>query len=215
VPHVDGRFLGELGPPLRRWDGSRLLGVIRQDGSLPMTGALQNTAGIINLDKQFAAYFGKIFFRADDGTPKVLIKGYYNGIEIRTGADTDTANLACKYFSASYWQALETTSWLAAKPSIGSIIVLYGYDGVASQEVARVQSGNIPTFNIPLAGNISIIDDRFIQIGKDSDGSLPTPGADYRGKVIRVEGASGVADVLYCCMKKTDNSYAWIQVATG
>jgi len=46
-------------------------------------------------------------------------------------------------------------------------------------------------------------------------GSLPDPSVDYRGAMIRVEGGSGVADKLYCCMKKADNTYAWIQVASG
>jgi len=58
-------------------------------------------------------------------------------------------------------------------------------------------------------------DDNFLLIGKDSDGSLPPASSSYRGKMIRVEGGAGVTDKLYCCMKKADNSYEWVQVATG
>jgi len=58
-------------------------------------------------------------------------------------------------------------------------------------------------------------DDCYIQVGRDSDGSLPTPSSYYRGKMIRVEGGAGVADKLYCCMKKADDTYAWVQIASG
>jgi len=54
---------------------------------------------------------------------------------------------------------------------------------------------------------------RYVQIGKVA--SLPTAGAGYRGKMIRVEGGSGVADILYMCMKKADDTYGWIQIASG
>ena len=44
---------------------------------------------------------------------------------------------------------------------------------------------------------------------------LPAASATYRGKTVRVEGAEGVADKLYCCMKADDDSYSWVQVAIG
>ena len=69
--------------------------------------------------------------------------------------------------------------------------------------------------NIPRAGDITMLDDKFIQIGKDSDGTLPTPSADYRGKMIRVEGGAGVADKLYMCMKSAADTYSWVQIASG
>lgn len=51
------------------------------------------------------------------------------------------------------------------------------------------------------ADDITIFPDNFLQIGKDSDGMLPTAASDYRGKVIRVEGGVGVADKTYQCLK--------------
>ncbi|HEV3050773.1 MAG TPA: hypothetical protein VGX50_10705, partial [Longimicrobium sp.] len=39
--------------------------------------------------------------------------------------------------------------------------------------------------------------------------ALPTASAQYRGRIIRVEGASGVADALYICEKNVANAYAW------
>jgi len=69
--------------------------------------------------------------------------------------------------------------------------------------------------DISRMGDLSIIEDRFLRIGKDSDGTLPTASADYRGKMIRVEGGAGVADKLYICMKTAADTYSWIQVASG
>jgi len=64
-------------------------------------------------------------------------------------------------------------------------------------------------------GNLVAADDTFIKPGKDSDGSLPTADASYRGKMIRVEGGAAVADKLFMCMKKADDTYAWVQIASG
>jgi len=55
---------------------------------------------------------------------------------------------------------------------------------------------------------------RYTFLGKTENG-LPTADETMRGVMIRLEGATGVADKLYCCMKKADNTYAWIQVASG
>jgi len=68
---------------------------------------------------------------------------------------------------------------------------------------------------IGVESDLLLSDDKFLKVGRDSDGSLPAPSATYRGRMIRVEGASGVADKLYICMKNTDDSYSWIEVASG
>jgi len=60
-----------------------------------------------------------------------------------------------------------------------------------------------------------LTDDNFFKVARDSDGVLPTPSAAYRGYMIRSEGAAGVADRMYMCMKKVDDSYQWVQVASG
>lgn len=39
--------------------------------------------------------------------------------------------------------------------------------------------------------------------------TLPTAGSAYRGQVRAVRGATGVADVLYVCMKDAADAYAW------
>lgn len=63
--------------------------------------------------------------------------------------------------------------------------------------------------------DIKFEDDKSFFVGKDADGSLPTASESYRGKILRVEGGAGVADKLYMCMKKADDTYAWVQVASG
>jgi len=70
-------------------------------------------------------------------------------------------------------------------------------------------------FSILRAGNIDFLDDKFLKIGKDSDGALPAASSTYRGKMIRVEGGAGVADKLYVCMKSASDAYSWAQVASG
>lgn len=58
-------------------------------------------------------------------------------------------------------------------------------------------------------------DDKSVFVGKDADGSLPTANSVLRGKLLRVEGGEGAADKVYCCMKKADDTYTWVQVASG
>jgi len=45
--------------------------------------------------------------------------------------------------------------------------------------------------------------------------TLPTPSADFRGFIYRVEGAAGVPDRLYMCMKNSLDAYEWVQIATA
>lgn len=41
-------------------------------------------------------------------------------------------------------------------------------------------------------------------------GTLPTASADYRGRVIMVYGAAGVADAFYVCKKDAADAYSWV-----
>lgn len=45
--------------------------------------------------------------------------------------------------------------------------------------------------------------------------TLPTASAAFRGKTVRVDGSTGVADSLYMCMKSATDTYSWKPVATG
>lgn len=47
----------------------------------------------------------------------------------------------------------------------------------------------------------------FIKSG--SIASLPTADSSYRGKIIRVEGGTDVADAVYICIKNASNTYEW------
>jgi hypothetical protein len=64
-------------------------------------------------------------------------------------------------------------------------------------------------------GDIDIPADKFLKIGKDSDGSLPIADSSYRSKLIMVEGGVGVADKIYQCLKSATDTYSWVQIATG
>jgi hypothetical protein len=43
--------------------------------------------------------------------------------------------------------------------------------------------------------------------------SLPTASVAHRGRLLRIEGGSGVADTLHICMKDAAGGYSWIVVA--
>lgn len=101
------------------------------------------------------------------------------------------------------------TNWsISARDTIGgnlSFVTPYP----TSKTVAQAIDGR---FDVPYAGDITINDDRFIKIGKDSDGTLPTPSEAYRGKMIRVEDeVTWLRDFLYICTKRA-GVYDWREI---
>lgn len=44
---------------------------------------------------------------------------------------------------------------------------------------------------------------------------LPTASKELAGSIVRVAGASGVADKVYVCQKGADDGYSWVQVDAG
>jgi len=77
---------------------------------------------------------------------------------------------------------------------------------------------NVGAGFIPLKVNyntVMISPDTFLKIGADSDGVLPTADATYRGKMIMTEGAAGVRDKLYMCLKSDADTYSWVLIADG
>ena len=87
--------------------------------------------------------------------------------------------------------------------------------GGAFDEVGRLVKAAAAYLEISKAGDITLLDDKFLKLGKDSDGNLPTAGSSYRGKMIRIEGGAGESDKLYVCMKSVSDAYSWVQVASG
>ncbi|MGG3307314.1 glycosyl hydrolase family 28-related protein [Paenibacillus lautus] len=57
-------------------------------------------------------------------------------------------------------------------------------------------------------GNFDV--DGGIFVGKNA--SLPAASSSLRGKIIRIEGGTGVADSVYICRKKADNTYEWAKM---
>lgn len=43
-------------------------------------------------------------------------------------------------------------------------------------------------------------------------GAAPAAGNDNRGKLHFTEGGNGAADVLKMCVKKSDDTYAWLTI---
>jgi len=130
-----------------------------------------------------------------------------NEILFRTGIDDDYANLIFGYAKFDSMQGLYSTCCLYTRGLLASDTFLF-YDAFISETCAQFGNGE---FSIPRGGNIILLDDKFLKIGKDSDGILPTPDASYRGKMIRVEGGVGVADELYIC-KWNGTAYKWFKI---
>jgi hypothetical protein len=139
----------------------------------------------------------------------------------------DVTELRCTRFNAkaTYW-TINTDQdygemWFRGLRNNNTIYFKLFNSSLANlRDVLQAQAGGLvpdgePRLHINYAGNIIIQPDNFLQIGKDSDGALPTADASYRGKMIRVEGGAGVPDKLYMCMKSAADTYSWVQVAMG
>jgi len=86
-------------------------------------------------------------------------------------------------------------------------LVWQTYDGVSDyQDVLKFIRADPPYIQ---TADLEVLNDKFIRIGKDSDGSLPTPSVDYRGKMIRVENATG--DKVYIC-EWNGSAYVWREI---
>ncbi len=55
---------------------------------------------------------------------------------------------------------------------------------------------------------------RTVTVG-DAIGNRPAASVDTRGSIFLVRSTTGNPDVLQVCMKKTDDSYAWVDVVTA
>lgn len=94
--------------------------------------------------------------------------------------------------------------------TVGQGYYLSSQDGVGTQDVAENRNGRL---DILRGGDIDLLDDRFIDLGNAAAG-LPAAAIAHRGKLGFVEGAAGVADVLYCCGKSAAGVYSWAAVHT-
>ena len=213
LPATDGLFLGETTTP-RRWDASKLINLVETqipvltdakypnalllDGSRAMTGNL-------NLG-------GKLL---DFGDNVVLRLGVAdNSVRITDKLNTVYRPLYCAMISIEKMYSTANNFIFRTNTETGKGIVSFqSFNGTDWLEAARLGTLNQfdATFHIPRAGDITLLDDKFLKIGKDSDGTLPTPDASYRGKMIRVEGSVGVADEVYIC-KWNGTAYKWFKI---
>jgi len=68
--------------------------------------------------------------------------------------------------------------------------------------------------DIPRAGDISLLDDRYLGIGKVT--ALPTPSAAYRGKMVYLDYnySASTDDELYICLwRDALGAFSWIRLA--
>ena len=88
------------------------------------------------------------------------------------------------------------------------------YDSGLDQWVTNARQHLTPAygFEIPRAGDISLLDDKFLSLG--NTGSLPTPTGSLQGSLIIKTGSSAVADQLVACLW-TGSNWAWVALQTG
>jgi len=191
LPATDGLFLGETLTP-RRWDGSKLR-------------FSQIDVGPSDPSK---VYVGSYLLKSETA-PAVL--------GLRNRADNAHAMFRCGGFysmgNCEIWGYVlaKTEIWGDGNPTS----IKQRNTGGAFDEVARLVKAGTACLEVPRAGDITFLDDKFLKLGKDSDGNLPTPDSSYRGKMIRVEGGVGEADKLYVCMKSSSEAHSWVQIGSG
>ena len=92
----------------------------------------------------------------------------------------------------------------------GSIWRFQSHDGAAFKDCADLGGGML---GIDRAGDITMLDDKFIDLGNDTAG--PAAAVAHRGKLRFVEGGAGARDRVYSCMKSDAGAYNWIEIANG
>jgi len=163
-------------------------------------------------------YARKIVIERTDGTKRFMIRPvWWNedvlGIFEQTGADL--ADLQVRHFYPAGSLNLSNNAEISSTNPSATYYLKCGNGSIWLTIAAAVGGTDNAYLRIDRAGDITFLDDKFLKVGKDSDGALPAASASYRGKMIRVEGGSGTPDRLYMCMKKADDSYEWTQVASG
>jgi len=202
-PLTDGRLLGYYDPGVfeARWDGRYLINL---DASYIALGDLAVA--------RMTAAFLKNGSRAMEGTILPYIDGVLDiGSPTKRFLGGDFAGtVLCNIINPNY-------------------VVPQGYAFDPSGLTGRIwYRGDIDRFRFnqpaltprsivgnPMFEDLTFDNDKSVFIGKDADGVLPAASAAYRGKMLRVEGGAGVADLLYMCMKSAADTYSWVQIATG
>ena len=127
--------------------------------------------------------------------------------------------------------ALTANSLIIANITADGDILIAGNDGGHSRvalyfdsstpdtylyNVGGTWTAGATTWTIPavtLGGTITLTDVAIVNLKAGT--TAINPEVAHRGQFYFTEGAAGVADLLYCIMKGTDNNYSAIQVAIG
>lgn len=87
-----------------------------------------------------------------------------------------------------------------------------GIDTFTKTGVQGLLEMHLDTAYPPTGGaGIHLRDNLYLGVGLVS--GTPTAAVAYRGKMIRVEGTSGIGDITYICQKTSSNTYSWQTIA--
>lgn len=85
--------------------------------------------------------------------------------------------------------------------------------------IGAIPSDDYPDVGIRLVaqGTGKVLFDAPLDCGKinSRDEALPVAGESLRGMIRTVEGGTGAADVHYICLKNSNGTYSWKQIASG
>jgi len=104
---------------------------------------------------------------------------------------------------------ISNTSNISTNNTAAAYIRFLSYDA-AFQIAMELVGGRV---DILRAGDITMLDDKFIDLGNDTAGAAAN--AANRGKLRFVEGAGGARDRVYSCMKSDADAYSWVEIANG
>jgi len=134
----------------------------------------------------------------------------------RIGATGTYRDWQCNVFTAlTGFRMIGSPAYCRTKFNTGSAIEFQSYAGSTPWTVCATleNPANVPQFGISRAGDITMLDDKFIDLGNDTSGAAAN--ATNRGKLRFVEGAGGARDRVYSCMKSDADAYSWVEIANG
>jgi len=220
LPAVDGLLLGETSTP-RRWKGNKLILDAIESALIPDVTKTRNLGSALKL--WASVYVQKLFLStvAGEGAGTIVPR-----VDAAYGLGSPTYRWQTIYAMEHHLREPGVSTYYYFNQMGNELIFWYNdgisdtglfyFDGVA-QRIELVDLAPISNDAKDLGTSDlkwrNLFLSQYLLSGKVA--SLPTADSSYRGKMIRVEGGAGVADKLYCCMKKADNSYEWVQVASG
>lgn len=169
-----------------------------------------------------------------------ILLGAYNGTGVASGCEVTaapTGNLVVAValghvlINNQHYEVTAGNVDLSSLPDADYnrfALITVGTNGIPTYAAGPISNNprfpSIPSNSVVLAAvylpangtdiqQTQIVDKRiFVFPGVPKVSSLPSADANLRGRMLRVEGGTGVADHLYLCIKNTGDTYEWDEI---